>query len=146
MSGIVCNVMNEADMCGRGVHYVMSQSFFCSSLVKSEQTRLRPAELKFESNKYSDAQILTKLPQETCQWIFKKSVYLFICLLIYLFIVRFLCFQANLCLRFRSPIDTSQLVPSFPVRFTIVRRSSCGPIACWILERTSSLVTWSLYV
>ena len=29
--------------------------------------------------------------------------------------------------------------------FTIVRRSSCGPIACWILARTSSLVTWSLY-
>ena len=29
--------------------------------------------------------------------------------------------------------------------FTIVRRSSCGPIACWIFARTSSLVTWSLY-
>ena len=29
--------------------------------------------------------------------------------------------------------------------FTIVRRSSCGPIACWILARISSLVTWSLY-
>ena len=29
--------------------------------------------------------------------------------------------------------------------FAIVRRSSCGPIACWILARTSSLVTWSLY-
>ena len=29
--------------------------------------------------------------------------------------------------------------------FTMVRRSSCGPIACWILARTSSLVTWSLY-
>ena len=28
---------------------------------------------------------------------------------------------------------------------TIVRRSSCGPIACWIFARTSSLVTWSLY-
>ena len=28
--------------------------------------------------------------------------------------------------------------------FTIVR-SSYGPIACWILARTSSLVTWSLY-
>ena len=28
--------------------------------------------------------------------------------------------------------------------FTIVR-SSCGPIACWILARTSLLVTWSLY-
>ena len=27
----------------------------------------------------------------------------------------------------------------------MVRRSSCGPIACWILARTSSLVTWSLY-
>ena len=29
--------------------------------------------------------------------------------------------------------------------FTMVRRSSCGPIACWILARTSSSVTWSLY-
>ena len=28
--------------------------------------------------------------------------------------------------------------------FTMVR-SSCGPIACWILARTSSLVTWSLH-
>ena len=28
--------------------------------------------------------------------------------------------------------------------FTMVRRSSCGPIACWILARTTSLVTWSL--
>ena len=28
--------------------------------------------------------------------------------------------------------------------FTMVR-SLCGPIACWILTRTSSLVTWSLY-
>ena len=27
----------------------------------------------------------------------------------------------------------------------MVGRSSCGPIACWILARTSSLVTWSLY-
>ena len=29
--------------------------------------------------------------------------------------------------------------------FTMVRRSSCGLIACWILARTSLLVTWSLY-
>ena len=29
--------------------------------------------------------------------------------------------------------------------FTIVRRSSCGLIACWVLARTSSLVTWSLF-
>ena len=29
--------------------------------------------------------------------------------------------------------------------FTVVSRSSCGPIACWIFARTSSLVTWSLY-
>ena len=28
---------------------------------------------------------------------------------------------------------------------TMVRRPSCGPIACWILARTSSLVTGSLY-
>ena len=29
--------------------------------------------------------------------------------------------------------------------FTMVRKSSCGPIACWNLARTSSLVAWSLY-
>ena len=29
--------------------------------------------------------------------------------------------------------------------FTMVRRSSCGLIACWILAHTSSLVTWPLY-
>ena len=29
--------------------------------------------------------------------------------------------------------------------FTMARWSSCGPIACWILAQTSSLVTWSLY-
>ena len=29
--------------------------------------------------------------------------------------------------------------------FTVVRRSLCGFIACWILAQTSSLVTWSLY-
>ena len=29
--------------------------------------------------------------------------------------------------------------------FMMVRRSSCGPIAWWILAQTSSLVTWSLY-
>ena len=29
--------------------------------------------------------------------------------------------------------------------FTMVRRSSCGLIACWISARTSLLITWSLY-
>ena len=29
--------------------------------------------------------------------------------------------------------------------FTIVRRPSCGPIACWTLAQTFLLVTWSLY-
>ena len=29
--------------------------------------------------------------------------------------------------------------------FTMVRRSLCGPSACWILAWTSLLVTWSLY-
>ena len=29
--------------------------------------------------------------------------------------------------------------------FKMVRRSSFGPITCWILARTSSLVLWSLY-
>ena len=29
--------------------------------------------------------------------------------------------------------------------FAMVRRSSCGPTVCWILSRTSPLVTWSLF-
>ena len=29
--------------------------------------------------------------------------------------------------------------------FTMIRRSSCGPIACWITAQIFSLVTWSLY-
>ena len=29
--------------------------------------------------------------------------------------------------------------------FTMVRRSSCDSIACWVLSRTSSLEAWSLY-
>ena len=29
--------------------------------------------------------------------------------------------------------------------FTMVKRSSCVPIACWIMARTSSLVAWSLH-
>ena len=31
------------------------------------------------------------------------------------------------------------------VFFTNIRRSSCGPIVCWILAQTSSLVTWPLF-
>ena len=27
----------------------------------------------------------------------------------------------------------------------MLRRSSCGPVACWSLARSSSLVTWSLF-
>ena len=34
---------------------------------------------------------------------------------------------------------------SFQFLFTVVRRSSCGLIACWILARTSLLVTRSSY-
>ena len=33
----------------------------------------------------------------------------------------------------------------FNLRLYTMVRSSCGPIACWTLARTSSLVTWSLY-
>ena len=29
--------------------------------------------------------------------------------------------------------------------FTVVRSSSCGPVACWILARTPSLVRWSIW-
>ena len=34
---------------------------------------------------------------------------------------------------------------SISLRFAVVRRSSCGSTARWILARTSSLVAWSLY-
>ena len=30
--------------------------------------------------------------------------------------------------------------------FTMVRMSSCGRITCWVLARTSSLVTWFLFL
>ena len=44
-------------------------------------------------------------------------------------------------LQFPSLYDRQKIF-SFRL-FTIVRR--CGPVACWILARTTSLVTWSLY-
>ena len=45
------------------------------------------------------------------------------------------------------PDERETCLYKFSLRlFTIVRRSSCGPIACWILAQTSSLVTRSLYV
>ena len=41
---------------------------------------------------------------------------------------------------------TGDIPQHFSLRlFTMVTRSSCGPIACWILAQTSSLVTRSLY-
>ena len=33
----------------------------------------------------------------------------------------------------------------FSFHLFMIRRSSSGPIACWILAQTSSLITWSLY-
>ena len=42
--------------------------------------------------------------------------------------------------------DGQEICPyHFSVLFTMVRRSLCDPIACWILEQTSSLATLSLY-
>ena len=43
--------------------------------------------------------------------------------------------------------DEQETYPSHcSLRFsTMVRWSSCGPIACWILARTSSLVKWFSY-
>ena len=43
--------------------------------------------------------------------------------------------------------DESETCPyHFSFRlFTMVRRSSCGLTACWILAQTSSLVTWCLH-
>ena len=41
----------------------------------------------------------------------------------------------------RSHVHTTSICVSLP----LVRNSSYDPIACWILARTSSLVTWSLY-
>ena len=40
-------------------------------------------------------------------------------------------------------LETGPYHFSLPL-FTMVR-SACGPIACWILARTSSLLAWSLY-
>ena len=65
----------------------------------------------------------------------------------------FFCLPCLLCL-FIVPCEMVLARPdeleTCPCRFsacvlTMVRRSLCGPIACWIWARTSSLVTWSLY-
>ena len=45
----VCKVINKASMCGRSVHYVISQpTFTCCFSVKSEPIWLCPEGLKFE--------------------------------------------------------------------------------------------------
>ena len=45
----VCDVMNKAGVCGSSVYQVRSHSYFCSSLVESEPTWLRPEKLKVEA-------------------------------------------------------------------------------------------------
>ena len=64
--------------------------------------------------------------------------------------VRLVFFPLSLCLArwfwpdlMNGKYDHTTAVCVF---FTIARRSSCGPVACWIFARTSSLVTWSLLV
>ena len=59
-------------------------------------------------------------------------------------------FPLSLCLArwFWSDLMNGRHVHTTSVRvsLTMVWRSSCDPIACWILAQTSSLVTWSLCV
>ena len=43
------------------------------------------------------------------------------------------------------PDERETLPHHCSLHFFTIFRSSCGPIACWILARTSSLVTWSSY-
>ena len=66
----VSDIMTKTGMCGRKyVHYITSQTFFYSSLVKSESTWLHPEELKIIQSKKSAsvAQTLTE-PYEACKW------------------------------------------------------------------------------
>ena len=69
------------------------------------------------------------------------SSHLFLCLLVF--------FPLSLCLARLFWLDLmngSHVQTTAILRlFTMVRRSSCGPMACWILAWTSSFVTWSLY-
>ena len=45
-----------------------------------------------------------------------------------------------------SPFHSALQDDHFSLRlFIMVRRSSCGPMACWIFAPTRSFVTWSLY-
>ena len=43
--------LSRADICGMSIKYITNELFFCSSSVKSEQTWLRPGELRFEGGK-----------------------------------------------------------------------------------------------
>ena len=44
------------------------------------------------------------------------------------------------------PDERETCLHHFSLRlFSMIRRSLCGPIACWILPQISSLLTWSLY-
>ena len=55
-------------------------------------------------------------------------------------------FTAPCKMVFARPDERETCPYHFGLRlFTVVRRSSFGLIICWILTRTSSLVTWSLY-
>ena len=42
--GCISDVMNKAGMCDESINYVTSEISFCSSLVNSEPTWLRPQE------------------------------------------------------------------------------------------------------
>ena len=46
---------------------------------------------------------------------------------------------------FARPDDCETRLYHFSLRFCTIVRSSYGPVACWILLRTSSLITWFLY-
>ena len=69
------------------------------------------------------------------------STHLFFCLPLFLF-----PFTVPCRIVFAKLEDIETWPNHLNIRFlTRVRSSSCSPMAAWIFQRTSSLVTWSLY-
>ena len=67
---------------------------------------------------------------------------------LHLFFFRLPCLLPHFTVPYKLVLARSDEQETCPYHFssrffTMVRRSSCGPIACWILAQTSWLVTWS---
>ena len=74
-------------------------------------------------------------------WSLMLSSHLFLCLP---------CLLSSFTVPCKMVLARPDELETWPYRcslrlFLIVRRSSCGPVACWILAQTSSFVTWFLY-